>query len=1068
MANLGTVVTLKGQASIVDEKGNKRPLHLGDLLQPGDIIITPSGSVVDLQLNNGRAMQVSAEQTVKLTQELADTMSPDTTDSSVGQSSIQAVIKAVGEGTDISDALDPPAAGLAASSPSYGFSFVNLLRIAESVTPLNYAYDSSRVTPIDFLAEQVITTPPINNVISITTNIIQTLSVSENNLTANTNGGIDGTNPDAALTIQSQDFSRAFTITGGGTTVYALSVTGLTGDTPIESHIIDTGSGQNVMLSVSGNIVTGYVTVAGDNLNVFTVGVDPTSGLVTLLEFRAIHQDSASNTPHDAPTLNDLMGASTAITLIANVSDGKGNNASASINLGAQLSIQDDGPSFIAQAIDLPILSVNESNLILDTNGGIDGSNPNTALTSQIQDFSGAFTVITGADGGTTNYALSVTGLTEDTPVESTIIDTGSGQNVMVSVSGNIVTGYVTVAGDNLNVFTVEVDSTSGNVTLSEFRAIHQDSLSNTPNDAPTLNDLLGTSTAIMLTSTLTDGDGDKTSASINLGAQLSIQDDGPSIIAQAIDLPILSVNESYLILDTNGGIDGSNPNTALTSQIQDFSGAFTVITGADGGTTNYALSVTGLTEDTPVESTIIDTGSGQNVMVSVSGNIVTGYVTVAGDNLNVFTVEVDSTSGNVTLSEFRAIHQDSLSNTPNDAPTLNDLLGTSTAIMLTSTLTDGDGDKTSASINLGAQLSIQDDGPSIIAQAIDLPILSVSESNLTASSNGGIGGSTPGIGPTTVSHDFSSAFFVTTGADSGTTNYALSITGQQPGNAPLDSGLIDITTGNNVMITMTENVVTGYVATVDGNLDVFTVGVDSTSGNVTLTEFRAISQNSLPPQDTVNLSNLVTLTATVTDGDSDQTSDHIDLGSQLSFVSDNPQVMAAMITSGTLHNVQIGTSGDDTLNSDNSNDTLIGGAGNDILNGGLGVDVFKWELADKGTIDAPATDTVNNFNLAPITNQGDALNLQDLLIGEHDGSTGVTSNLTSYLHFDQHPDTAGGINDTVISISSTGQFTSGYFDATKVDQTITLTHVDLIGSVPDQATMIQNLLTEQKLITDH
>ena len=269
-------------------------------------------------------------------------------------------------------------------------------------------------------------------------------------------------------------------------------------------------------------------------------------------------------------------------------------------------------------------------------------------------------------------------------------------------------------------------------------------------------------------------------------------------------------------------------------------------------------------------------------------------------------------------------------------------------------------------------------------------------------------------------------------------------------------------------MITMTENVVTGYVATVDGNLDVFTVGVDSTSGNVTLTEFRAISQNSLPPQDTVNLSNLVTLTATVTDGDSDQTSDHIDLGSQLSFVSDNPQVMAAMITSGTLHNVQIGTSGDDTLNSDNSNDTLIGGAGNDILNGGLGVDVFKWELADKGTIDAPATDTVNNFNLAPITNQGDALNLQDLLIGEHDGSTGVTSNLTSYLHFDQHPDTAGGINDTVISISSTGQFTSGYFDTTKVDQTITLTHVDLIGSVPDQATMIQNLLTEQKLITDH
>ena len=468
------------------------------------------------------------------------------------------------------------------------------------------------------------------------------------------------------------------------------------------------------------------------------------------------------------------------------------------------------------------------------------------------------------------------------------------------------------------------------------------------------------------------------------------------------------------------------------------------------------------------MESNIIDTASGQNVMLAVSGNILTGYVTSFQGNLDVFTVEVDPTLGNVTLSEFRAIHQDSATNTPHDAPTLNNLLGTSTAIMLTATVTDGDGDKASSSINLGAQLSIQDDGPNIIAQANELPVLSVSESNLTISTNAGIDGSTAGIGPTSVSKDFSSAFTLTSGADSATTNYALSITGQQPGNAPLDTGLIDITTGNNVMISMTENVATGYVATVDGNLDVFTVGVDSTSGNVTLTEFRAINQNSLPPQDTVNLSNLVTLTATVTDGDSDQNSDHIDLGSQLSFVYDNPQVMAAMITSVTLHNVQIGTSGDDTLNAGNNDATLIGGAGNDILNGGVGVDVFKWELADKGTIDAPAADTINNFNIAPITNQGDVLNLQDLLLGEHDGSQGVASNLTSYLHFDQHPNTASGNNDTVISISSTGQFTPGNFDTTKVDQTITLTHVDLIGSVTDQATMIQNLLTEQKLITDH
>jgi VCBS repeat-containing protein len=185
MANLGTVVAINGVASVVDENGNKRPLHLGDILQPGETVLTPPGVIVDLQLVNGRKIQIEAEQTVKLTQELSDSIPPDSADSSVDQASIQAVIKAVGEGKDISDVLDDTAAGLAASSPSYGFGFVNLLRITEGVTPINYEYNFNRDAPITVIAADSTVVPVIingNNAITAKpdTNWVQEDSFSNN------------------------------------------------------------------------------------------------------------------------------------------------------------------------------------------------------------------------------------------------------------------------------------------------------------------------------------------------------------------------------------------------------------------------------------------------------------------------------------------------------------------------------------------------------------------------------------------------------------------------------------------------------------------------------------------------------------------------------------------------------------------------------------------------------------------------------------------------------------------------------------------------------------------------
>jgi len=149
------------------------------------------------------------------------------------------------------------------------------------------------------------------------------------------------------------------------------------------------------------------------------------------------------------------------------------------------------------------------------------------------------------------------------------------------------------------------------------------------------------------------------------------------------------------------------------------------------------------------------------------------------------------------------------------------------------------------------------------------------------------------------------------------------------------------------------------------------------------------------------------------------------------------------------------GGAGNDTLDGGAGNDTLIGGAGNDILTGGLGADVFKWSLADAGSAGTPASDIITDFDT--VTNS-DKLDLRDLLQGEI--GQGVNANLEDYLHFEK----VG--SDTVVHVSSNGGFDNGYNPAAEV-QTITLQNVDLIGSFTNDQQIIQNLINNQKLITD-
>ncbi|WP_264296796.1 DUF5801 repeats-in-toxin domain-containing protein [Mesorhizobium sp. B1-1-8] len=812
------------------------------------------------------------------------------------------------------------------------------------------------------------------------------LTVDESFLTAATNGVAGSGQAPAGSTHAEASFGDAFTVTtgaDGGTTGYALSVAAG------PSGLVDTASGQAVILSVNASgVVEGHAGAGGPL--VFTVSVDA-SGKVSFDLDRAVHEDNLANTPNDATSLSSL------ITLTATVTDGDGDKASQALNLGSLLTINDDGP-MIGLSGTTHALTVDESFLTAATNGVAGSGQAPAGSTHAEASFGDAFTVTTGADGGTTGYALSVAA------GPSGLVDTASGQAVVLSVNASgVVEGHAGAGGPL--VFTVSVDA-SGKVSFDLDRAVHEDNLANTPNDATSLSSL------ITLTATVTDGDGDKASQALNLGNLLTINDDGPTIGLSGTT-HALTVDESFLTAATNGVAGSGQAPAGSTHAEASFGDAFTVTTGADGGTTGYALSVAA------GPSGLVDTASGQAVVLSVNASgVVEGHAGAGGPL--VFTVSVDA-SGKVSFDLDRAVHEDNLANTPNDATSLSSL------ITLTATVTDGDGDKASQALNLGSLLTINDDGPTIGLSGTT-HALTVDESFLTAATNGVAGSGQAPAGSTHAEASFGDAFTVTTGADGGTTGYALSV-------AAGPSGLVDTASGQAVVLSVNASGVVEGHAGAGGPL-VFTVSVDA-SGKVSFDLDRAVHEDNLAntPNDATSLSNLITLTATVTDGDGDKASQALNLGSLLTINDDGPTIGL----SGTTHALTV----DESFLTAATNGVAGSGqapAGSTHAEASFGDAFTVTTGADGGTTGYALSVAAGPSGLVD-TASGQAVVLSVNASGVVEGHAG-----------------AGGPLVFTVSVDASGKVS---FD---LDRAV---HEDNLANTPNDATSLSSLITLTATVTD-
>jgi len=497
---------------------------------------------------------------------------------------------------------------------------------------------------------------------------------------ANTLGAyIDNINMTASLVLQvdesnlnidaTADFSGYFTSSfgadGAGSIAYSMNVA----DGP--TGISDTATGQAILLTV--NETTGAIEGRTETSNdlVFTVSVDAT-GNVTLDQQRAVvHRDPANH--DDVVSLSPSL-----INLVATITDTDGDTASAQLDLTSVISFRDDGPSITATHPTVPAYEFTITN-----HDEVSSASFHNSYGYYIKDaVTGEPTngVIVWDDVHDKNTVpVTVTGYTQD-QVGFFIIPNGENKNSdledntpvtfkLVNGQWQAFSGGTSIVGSGANVYFDNADLNSNS----------QDQLDN--------NAFAGNQNWEDLR--LPGGDKDFNDVNVN------------------VEWNVINGTATLLTVDETALADGDVATTASATMA--LAGSFAINAGADGlGSIIYALGL--VSQD--VDSGLVDTASNESVLLrtNTTGDI-EGYV--AGGVGLVFTLTVNATTGEVTLTQLRAVvHGNPADNDESVTPaTITDGL-----IGMTATVTDGDGDTASDSIDVGALIIFEDDGPIALA----------------------------------------------------------------------------------------------------------------------------------------------------------------------------------------------------------------------------------------------------------------------------------------------------------------------------------------------------------------
>ncbi|MDR3369565.1 retention module-containing protein, partial [Rhodoferax sp.] len=184
---IGKVSSIIGEAFVRESDGKLRHLKVGDVIREGESVVTSNGSQVLLVMADGREVSVHPGEVVRIDADIATPIKPDATDTTVvhHDKDSQTIAQVLAKGGSL-DALleqDAPAAGAAATGENDGHTFVEVLRVVESIDPL-------ALLPLDAGAGRV---PVVEQLPSAFVNTFPAITVDAPNLTNDSTPHITGT-----------------------------------------------------------------------------------------------------------------------------------------------------------------------------------------------------------------------------------------------------------------------------------------------------------------------------------------------------------------------------------------------------------------------------------------------------------------------------------------------------------------------------------------------------------------------------------------------------------------------------------------------------------------------------------------------------------------------------------------------------------------------------------------------------------------------------------------------------------------------------------------------------------
>lgn len=490
----------------------------------------------------------------------------------------------------------------------------------------------------------------------------------------------------------------------------------------------------------AGNI--GSIYNEGQDQLVFTLKVDADTG-----EFTFSLYDQLDHAPgNDQNTLDIDFGS----VLQATDFDGDSVVLEALVNV----TVTDDVPVLADVA---PVaLIVDEDDILTDQSTG---TSPNDD-----DDLDGSFTGPEGAGGsGPANATANLAGLVasgadegvtfsfvSDTEVRSYLEGLGlmsQGRPIgydlredgtiigFVNHPDGVVPGETYDEGDDRLVFKLTL-SEGGQVTFELYDQLDHDAPFDDYGDGSGLadentdlqDDVVGDVTAIDFGHLIeaTDHDGD--SIALDGKFTVTITDDVPSIEARAGQGPLtidettglqdndVASNSSLSALFAGIGNKGSDPDMATQYAQQAGFVVADVTAGADEpATVSWALQLNGTSQF--VYSGLQTTDGNHNIFLSLENGIIVGRVDVNGTDRGhtsepaAFAIHLNA-DGTLTVVQYMAIrHTDA-----NDHDATDSLIAD--AIRAVATVTDADGDHAVDSVNIGAMIQFDDDGPSVGSNA--------------------------------------------------------------------------------------------------------------------------------------------------------------------------------------------------------------------------------------------------------------------------------------------------------------------------------------------------------------